>query len=91
MNHSEVKVKVMHDIIREAINDPEAAWEIIKMDRNVTEVVDAVSDLSREDKIKLGATFKRFPLWNLIGRILSDRLPFAQVKLKFLPSGLRRM
>lgn len=62
VNHSEVKVKVMHDIIREAINDPEAAWEIIKMDRNVTEVVDAVSDLSREDKIKLGATFKRFPL-----------------------------
>lgn len=52
----------MHELIREAVNDPGMAWEIMKMDRDVTEVVDAVSDLSRDDKIKLGATFKRFPL-----------------------------
>lgn len=52
----------MHDIIREAVDNPETAWEIMKMDRDVTAVVDAISDLSREDKIKLGATFKRFPL-----------------------------
>ncbi|MCG2828195.1 5,10-methenyltetrahydromethanopterin hydrogenase cofactor biosynthesis protein HmdC [Methanothermobacter sp. K4] len=52
----------MHDIIREAVDNPETAWEIMKMDRDITAVVDAISDLSREDKIKLGATFKRFPL-----------------------------
>jgi len=52
----------MHELIREAVDNPGTAWEIMKMDRDVTEVVDAVSDLSRDDKIKLGATFKRFPL-----------------------------
>ncbi|MBC7111944.1 MAG: 5,10-methenyltetrahydromethanopterin hydrogenase cofactor biosynthesis protein HmdC, partial [Methanothermobacter sp.] len=31
----------MHELIREAVDNPGTAWEIIKMDRDVTEVVDA--------------------------------------------------
>ena len=52
----------MHDLIKQAVNDDEAAITISKMDKNVCEVVDAISDLSLEETMKLGMQFKRFPL-----------------------------
>lgn len=52
----------MYDLIKEAITDDNAAIELSKMDKDVVEVVDAVSDLSLEETMKLGMQFKRFPL-----------------------------
>ena len=52
----------MYDLIKEAIVDDDAAIELSKMDKNVVEVVDAISELSLEDTMKLGMKFKRFPL-----------------------------
>lgn len=53
----------MYDLIKEAIHDDAAAIEISKMEnKDVTEVVDAISQLSLEDTMKLGMQFKRFPL-----------------------------
>ena len=52
----------MYDLIKEAIHDDAAAIEISKMEnKDVTEVVDALSQLSLEDTMKLGMQFKRFP------------------------------
>ena len=50
----------MYDLIKEAIVDDDAAIELSKMDKNVVEVVDAISELSLEDTMKLGMKFKRF-------------------------------
>ena len=36
----------MYDLIKEAIVDDDAAIELSKMDKNVVEVVDAISELS---------------------------------------------
>ena len=52
----------MYDLIKEAIIDDDVAIELSKMDKNVVEVVDAISELSLEDTMKLGMKFKRFPL-----------------------------
>jgi len=53
----------MYDLIREAVNDDSAAIEISKIDnKDVVSVVDAISQLSLEDTMKLGMQFKRFPL-----------------------------
>lgn len=53
---------IMHDLIRKAINDPDAAWELSKIEKGPRDVIDAVTSLNREEAIKLGNTFKRFPL-----------------------------
>jgi 5,10-methenyltetrahydromethanopterin hydrogenase cofactor biosynthesis protein HmdC len=52
----------MHDIIKESISDLDAAWELSKLDKDPLEVIDAVSELNREDVQKLGMNFKTFPL-----------------------------
>lgn len=52
----------MYDLIKQAIYDDEAAIELSKADKNVVEVVDAISELSLDEAMKLGAKFKRFPL-----------------------------
>ena len=52
----------MYDLIKKAVLDDEAAITISKMDKDVGEVVDAISELSLEETMKLGMQFKRFPL-----------------------------
>ena len=53
----------MYDLIKKAVNDDGAAIEISKMEnKNVVEIVDAISELSLDDAMKLGMQFKRFPL-----------------------------
>lgn len=52
----------MYDLVKDAVNDMDAALELNKSRKNVTEIVDAVSQLSRDDSTKLGMNFKRFPL-----------------------------
>lgn len=52
----------MYDLIKEAVHDDAAAIEISKMKKDVGSVVDAISELSLEDTMKLGMSFKRFPL-----------------------------
>jgi 5,10-methenyltetrahydromethanopterin hydrogenase cofactor biosynthesis protein HmdC len=52
----------MKDIIIRAVESPEAAWELSKIQKNVADVVDAVACLNREQAMKLGMNYKRFPL-----------------------------
>lgn len=52
----------MYDLIKDAVHDDDAAIEISKIDKDVTSVVDAISELSLEEAMKLGMQFKRFPL-----------------------------
>ncbi|MDO5824240.1 5,10-methenyltetrahydromethanopterin hydrogenase cofactor biosynthesis protein HmdC [Methanobrevibacter sp.] len=52
----------MYDLIKDAVHDDAAAVEISKMDKDVGSVVDAISELSLEETMKLGMRFKRFPL-----------------------------
>ncbi|MCQ2970301.1 5,10-methenyltetrahydromethanopterin hydrogenase cofactor biosynthesis protein HmdC [Methanobrevibacter gottschalkii] len=52
----------MYDLIKEAVHSDEAAIEISKMKKDVGSVVDAISELSLDDTMKLGMSFKRFPL-----------------------------
>lgn len=52
----------MYDLIKESVNDYDAALELAKSQKNIVEVVDAISELSKEDAMKLGTNFKRFPL-----------------------------
>ena len=52
----------MYDLIRKAVYDDDAAIQISKMDKDVTSVVDAISELSLDEAMKLGMQFKRFPL-----------------------------
>ena len=53
----------MYDLIKNAVHDDDdAAIEISKMDKDVGSVVDAISELSLEETMKLGMQFKRFPL-----------------------------
>lgn len=52
----------MYDLIKKAVHDDEAAITISKMDKDVNEVVDAISELTLEETMKLGMQFKRFPL-----------------------------
>ena len=39
----------MYDLIKKAVHDDDAAIEISKMDKDVGEVVDAISELSLEE------------------------------------------
>lgn len=52
----------MHEIIKEAINDMDAALELCKSQKNVVDVVDSISELSTDEAMKLGMNFKKFPL-----------------------------
>lgn len=52
----------MYELIKKAITDDDVALELAKSEKNVVEVVDAISDLSLQDTMKLGMKFKRFPL-----------------------------
>lgn len=52
----------MYELIKEAVNDIDAALELCKSEKNVVEVVDAVSELNTEEAMKLGMNFKKFPL-----------------------------
>lgn len=52
----------MQEIIKEAVNDMDAALELSKLPKDVIEIVDAISQLSTEEAMKLGMNFKRFPL-----------------------------
>ena len=52
----------MYDLIKNAVHDDDAAIEISKMDKDITSVIDAISELSLEETMKLGMQFKRFPL-----------------------------
>ncbi|OPY20165.1 MAG: Fibrillarin-like archaeal protein [Methanobacterium sp. PtaU1.Bin097] len=52
----------MHDVIKEAINDMDAALELSKSPKDVISTVDAISELSTGEAMKLGMNFKRFPL-----------------------------
>ncbi len=42
----------MYDLIRKAVFDDEAAIQISKMDKDVTSVVDAISELSLDEAMK---------------------------------------
>ena len=52
----------MHDMIKEAVSDMDSALELSKSDKNVNDVVDAVSQLSTHEATQLGMNFKKFPL-----------------------------
>ena len=52
----------MYNLIKNPVHDDEAAIQISKMDKDVTSVVDAISELSLDEAMKLGMQFKRFPL-----------------------------
>lgn len=62
MDNYEDQGGIMEDLIKEAIHDPKAAWELVKTKKSPLRVVDAISELSREEAIKLGCNFKRFPI-----------------------------
>jgi len=52
----------MHKIIKESVTDMDSAFELSKLDKNVNDVVDAVSALSTAEATQLGMNFKKFPL-----------------------------
>lgn len=52
----------MYEMVKEAVNDINMALELSKAEKDVVSLVDAISDLSREESMKLGMNFKRFPL-----------------------------
>ncbi len=52
----------MYDLVKEAVNDMDAALELSKSDKDVITMADAISQLSREDAMQLGMNFKKFPL-----------------------------
>ena len=52
----------MYELIKESLTDRNAALELSKIKKDITEVVDAISDLSLEETMKLGTIFKQFPI-----------------------------
>jgi len=52
----------VHDMIKEAVSDMDSALELSRSDKNVNDVVDAVSELSTAEATQLGMNFKKFPL-----------------------------
>ncbi|MBP2133578.1 5,10-methenyltetrahydromethanopterin hydrogenase cofactor biosynthesis protein HmdC [Methanomicrobium sp. W14] len=52
----------MEDVIRRAVSDPMAAWELSKTKKDPAEIVECVSRLDRNETMKLGMNFKRFPI-----------------------------
>ena len=43
----------MHDLVKEAVNDLNSAWELSKMNKDPIEIIDAISDLKPEEVMKL--------------------------------------
>ena len=52
----------MYELIKESINSDESALELAKSKKDVVSVVDAISELSLEETMKLGNRFKKFPI-----------------------------
>lgn len=52
----------MLDIIKEAVQDPVAAWDLSKMKKDPKEIVDSVAELNRNQAMALGKNFKKFPM-----------------------------
>ncbi|MDR2623726.1 MAG: 5,10-methenyltetrahydromethanopterin hydrogenase cofactor biosynthesis protein HmdC [Methanobrevibacter sp.] len=52
----------MYDLIKESVNNDNSALELAKSEKNVVEVVDAISELSLSDVERLGTRFKKFPI-----------------------------
>ncbi len=52
----------MLEIIREAVHDPDAAWELCRMKKDPAEIVSSVTGLERDEAVSLGNNFKQFPL-----------------------------
>lgn len=52
----------MQDVVKKAVYDLDAAWELSKMEKDPAEIVDAVSHLDRDQAMKLGMNFKKFPM-----------------------------
>ena len=52
----------MYEIIKEAVNNMETSLELCKSRKNIINIVDAVSELTTEEAMKLGMNFKKFPL-----------------------------
>lgn len=52
----------MHDLVRKAVDNLDAAWELSKKNKKPDEIVEAVSVLDRDQAIRLGSNFKKFPL-----------------------------
>lgn len=52
----------MYELIRESINSDESALELAKSKKDVESVVDAISELSFKETMKLGTRFKKFPI-----------------------------
>ena len=52
----------MYELIKESINSDESALELAKSTKDVESVVDAISELSLEETMKLGTRFKKFPI-----------------------------
>lgn len=52
----------MYELVKKAAHDPESAWELSKKKKDPAEIVEAVSQLDREEAMKLGMNFKKFPL-----------------------------
>ena len=52
----------MHELVKEAVTDLNSAWELSKAKKDPIVIIDAISDLEREDVMKLGMNFKKFPL-----------------------------
>lgn len=49
-------------IIREAVNNPDAAWELSRMNKDPGDIVSRILELTRDEAQQLGQNFKRFPL-----------------------------
>lgn len=52
----------MHEIVRKAVYDMDTSLELCKSQKDVVDVVDAVSELTTQEAMKLGMNFKKFPL-----------------------------
>jgi len=52
----------MQGLVQKAVYDLDAAWELSKRSKTPEEIVQAVSALDRDQAIKLGSNFKKFPL-----------------------------
>ena len=57
-----MKMIFMYEMIKEAVNDMYVALELSKSTKDVISTVDAISQLSTEEAMKLGMNFKKFPL-----------------------------
>ena len=51
----------MYNLIKNPVHDDEAAIQISKMDKDVTSVVDAISELSLDEAMNWACSLKGFP------------------------------